>query len=174
MQEKPTYASRDANWESDFKFFNTPNFAEAMSAIGTVIFTYAGTPGFFNIISEMRNPKDYRKSLAVCQITVTIFYIAVATVVYYYCGSSVASPALGSAGPLVKRVAYGLALPGLLITIVVFVHVSIFCFKVFKKSFNTNSSCRPNTFSFVPFEARSISRRILAYTGQSGWHLPLA
>ena len=107
LQEKPTDAPGDTDWESDFKVFNTPNFAEAMSAIGTVIFTYAGTPGFFNIISEMRNPKEYHKSLAVCQITVTVFYIAVATAVYYYCGSYVASPALGSAGLLVKRVAYG-------------------------------------------------------------------
>jgi hypothetical protein len=33
---------------------------------------------------------------------------AVAIVVYYYCGQYVASPALGSAGPMIKKIAYGM------------------------------------------------------------------
>lgn len=51
-------------------------------------------------------------------------YVVIGTVVYYYCGSFVASPALGSAGPLLKRICYGLALPGLLATTTLTVHVS--------------------------------------------------
>jgi hypothetical protein len=30
------------------------------------------------------------------------------------CGQYVASPALGSAGPLIKKISYGIALPGLI------------------------------------------------------------
>lgn len=45
--------------------------------------------------------------------------------VYFYCGSYVASPALGSAGVLLKKVCYGLALPGLCVSTLLFVHVSL-------------------------------------------------
>lgn len=53
-------------------------------------------------------------------------YLLVGIVVYYFCGSYVASPALGSAGPLLKKVCYGIALPGLLATTVLPAHVSLF------------------------------------------------
>jgi hypothetical protein len=47
----------------------------------------------------------------------------IGVVVYYYCGSYVASPALGSAGVTMKKVCYGLALPGLLATTTITIHV---------------------------------------------------
>ena len=58
-----------------------------------------------------------------CQSVVTVFYIVVGVVIYYYCGSYVSSPALGSAGPTVKKVSYGFALPGLIASTLLFVHV---------------------------------------------------
>jgi hypothetical protein len=48
----------------------------------------------------------------------------VGIVVYYYCGSYVSNPALGSAGVLMKKVCYGLALPGILLSTVLITHVS--------------------------------------------------
>jgi amino acid permease len=80
-------------------------------------------PAFFPIASEMRDPRLYTRSLICCQSFVTALYISIGCVVYYYCGSYVASPALGSAGVLVKKVAYGFALPGLGVTTIVVVHV---------------------------------------------------
>lgn len=44
------------------------------------------------------------------------------SVVYHYCGQYVSSPALGSAGPLLKKVAYGIAIPGLLVGAVLALH----------------------------------------------------
>ena len=61
----------------------------------------------------------------------TSIYIAIGVVVYYYCGSYVASPALGSAGVLMKKVCYGLALPGLLASVVLVTHVSSVIFLLF-------------------------------------------
>ena len=72
----------------------------------------------------MRDPRDYTKSLIYCQSIMTAVYIAIGVVVYYFCGSYVASPALGSAGVLMKKVCYGLALPGLIVSTTLFVHVS--------------------------------------------------
>lgn len=79
-------------------------------------------PGFFSIVSEMRDPRRYTRSLIVCQTGVTAIYITIGVVVYYYCGSYVASPALGSAGVTMKKVCYGLALPGLVVTTTLLTH----------------------------------------------------
>lgn len=43
---------------------------------------------------------------------------------YRYCGSFVSNPALGSAGILMKKVTYGLAIPGVLLSTVLITHVS--------------------------------------------------
>jgi hypothetical protein len=73
----------------------------------------------------MRVPEHYTRSLLLCQSVVGVTYIVIGVVVYYYCGSFVASPALGSAGVLLKKVCYGLALPGLCVSTLLFVHVSL-------------------------------------------------
>ena len=49
----------------------------------------------------------------------------VGIVVYRYCGSYVSNPALGSAGVLMKKVCYGLALPGVLLSTVLITHVRV-------------------------------------------------
>lgn len=92
--------------------------------MSSLVFAYAGTPSFFGVCSEMRDPKLYTRSLLLALSVVTGIYIIIGVVLYYFCGSYVASPALGSAGPLLKRIAYGLALPGLLVTTILVVHVS--------------------------------------------------
>ncbi|KAL5049419.1 hypothetical protein BDW71DRAFT_175849 [Aspergillus fruticulosus] len=109
--------------EADYKLFGSPNFADAMAAISTICLSYAGTPAYFHIAAEMRDPRLYTRALAVSQAIITIIYVVCGTVVYYYCGSHVASPALGSAGPLIKNICYGIALPGLIVSTVVLLHL---------------------------------------------------
>lgn len=124
VQERPASASQDGAWASDFKLTNTPDFAGAISAVSSLVFAFAGTPAFFNIHAEMRDTRLYTRSLLVCQSVVVAIYIAIGTVVYYYCGSYVASPALGSAGSTMKKLCYGIALPGLFVTTILVTHVS--------------------------------------------------
>jgi hypothetical protein len=50
-------------------------------------------------------------------------YLTIGIVVYYYCGQYLANPALGSAGVIVKKVAYGIALPGLFVSVTIYTHV---------------------------------------------------
>jgi hypothetical protein len=76
-------------------------------------------------------------------LIVTAVYIAIGTVVYWYCGIYVATPALGSAGALMKRISYGLALPGLFVTICIYLHVRL---PSHERSMLINSY-QPNTFS---------------------------
>lgn len=115
-----------------------------------MVFAYAGTPAFFNIASEMRDPHNYTKSLIVCQTVVTVTYVTVGIIVYYFCGSYVSSPALGSAGPLIKRVAYGIALPGLLGTAILLTHVSLpFLFSANLTNRQITYRSQLSTFLFV-------------------------
>ena len=112
-------------WVSDYKIVNKPSFADGVSAVSTLIFACSATPGYFSIAAEMRDPRHFTRSLLISQVISTIIYLAIGVVVYYYCGSMVASPALGSAGALVKRISYGVALPGLVASTTIFMHVSV-------------------------------------------------
>ncbi|KAH6988408.1 transmembrane amino acid transporter protein-domain-containing protein, partial [Ilyonectria destructans] len=103
VQDRPASAPKDAVWVSDYKLFNTPSFTEAISAI---------------------YPNYYTRSLVLCQTVISACYIAIGCVVYYFCGSYVASPALGSAGILIKKVSYGVALPGLIVTTMLTCHLA--------------------------------------------------
>ncbi|KAL4794765.1 transmembrane amino acid transporter protein-domain-containing protein [Aspergillus venezuelensis] len=124
IQDHPAEAPAGPGpWKSDYKIIGNPSFTEGITAVSSLIFAYAGTPAFFAIVSEMRDPQYYTRSLLCCQSGVTSIYITIGTVVYYFCGSYVASPALGSAGAMVKKVAYGFALPGLIVTTLLVIHL---------------------------------------------------
>lgn len=80
-------------------------------------------PGFFSIVSEMRDPQKYGVAVLACQVGVTVVYAVIGCVIYYYCGTYVSSPALGSAGGVIKTISYAFALPGLLVTMTIVTHV---------------------------------------------------
>ncbi|KAJ5087275.1 hypothetical protein N7456_010891 [Penicillium angulare] len=123
VQDRPAAAPQTPSpWKSDFVLFATPTPAEAFAAVATTVFAFAGTPAFFNIVSEMKDPRVYTRAVMVCQSIMAALYVVVGCVVYYYCGSYVATPALGSAGAKMKKVCYGIALPGLFVSTAMFVH----------------------------------------------------
>lgn len=59
--------------------------------------------------------KDFPKSLRFLILTTTTLYILTATLIYHYAGTSVSSPALGSAPPLGRKLAYGFAIPTIVV-----------------------------------------------------------
>ncbi|CAG7994262.1 unnamed protein product [Penicillium olsonii] len=123
IQDRPSDAPAGP-WVSDYKIINYPSFTDGIAAVSQFVFAYAGAPFFFPVISEMRKPQDYPKALALCQSVVTVTYVIVGIVVYYFCGSYVASPALGSAGKLIKQISYGIALPGILVASTISTHLA--------------------------------------------------
>lgn len=62
-------------------------------------------------MAELKDPKDYPKSLCLLQGIDLVLYMVASVVIYCYAGQDVTSPALGSASPIVRKVAYGIALP---------------------------------------------------------------
>lgn len=153
VQDRPSAAPQEGVWVSDYKIVNAPDFNSAITALTTIVFAYAGTPAFFSIAAEMRDPAHYGRALVVCQSVVTAFYLAIGIVVYYYCGSYVSSPALGSAGPTMKIVSYGFALPGLLVSTLLFIHVSPTQDKYTPGPSLTATRSQPNTSSSASCKA---------------------
>ncbi|PYH89953.1 amino acid transporter [Aspergillus ellipticus CBS 707.79] len=100
-------------------------FVKGFSAVTNIAFAYCGHPAFFGFIAEMKNPKDFPKSLCMLQGFEIVLYTVASAVIYRYAGQDVKSPALGSAGPVVRKVAYGVAIPTIVIAGVVLGHVAI-------------------------------------------------
>lgn len=88
-----------------------PSFVQAFLAISYIMFAYAGHVAFFTIFSELRDIRDSPKSLALLQATDIALYTIAAIGIYFYAGSNVASPTLNSGSHIVRKTAYGLAMP---------------------------------------------------------------
>ncbi|KAI5201856.1 amino acid transporter [Aureobasidium subglaciale] len=87
-------------------------FTDAFVSVSNIVFAYAGHSCFFGFLAEMKNPaKDWTKALIFLQMWDISLYIIAATVIYVFAGPNVDSPALGSAGPIVRKVAWGIAIP---------------------------------------------------------------
>ena len=99
-------------------------FNSAFLSVTNIVFAYAGHVAFFSFISEMREPKDFTKALILLQVSDTSMYFIVAMVCYAYAGNEVLSPAIGSAGGVVGKVAWGMAIPTVIIAGVIYGHVA--------------------------------------------------
>ncbi|OJD26356.1 hypothetical protein ACJ73_02271 [Blastomyces percursus] len=93
-------------------------------AVSNIIFAYSGHVAFFGFASELENPRDYTKALLTLQTTNTTFYTIAGVVIYCFAGRDVASPALSSTGPLISKIAYGIACPTIVIAGVINGHVA--------------------------------------------------
>jgi hypothetical protein len=66
---------------------------------------------FLQLHQRVQKSQRLSQSTFLLQISDISMYIVVAVVVYRYAGNKVSSPALGSAGKVVSKVAYGIAIP---------------------------------------------------------------
>ena len=81
------------------------------AAVCNIVFAFSGHAAYFGLMAELKNPRDFTKSLCLLQgIDISLYMIA-SLVIYRYAGDGVTSPALGSASPLVAKICYGIALP---------------------------------------------------------------
>ncbi|TIA90420.1 hypothetical protein E3P99_01565 [Wallemia hederae] len=112
--DRPAAAPAVGPYDKEVVATKSTTLADAMLAIVNLLFAYAASPMFVSIVPEMPNPKDFPKALYVCQASITVVYIALGVTIYYYTGQYIASPALGSANEIIKRVSYGVALVGLI------------------------------------------------------------
>lgn len=100
------------------------SFASASSAVTTQLFACLATATFYSISAEMRNPKDFTKAVCAGQGFVILNYVVISCIVYAKAGQYLVQPALGSAGPLFKKICYGFALPAVLVSAIMYSHMA--------------------------------------------------
>ncbi|KAK1925999.1 transmembrane amino acid transporter protein-domain-containing protein [Papiliotrema laurentii] len=123
VQGRPSLAPEGVT-DFGYQVIGSPTFLTGMSASLIIFVSSSGTSSFVPIIAEMKNPREYKKPIAASMGLLNVCYIIVSLVVYKYCGIYIASPALGSAGVLIKKISYGIALPGLWISAVLSQHLA--------------------------------------------------
>lgn len=92
------------------------DFSSAMVAINNIVFAYSFAVALPSFMSEMHTPRDYVKSVCTLGAFQAFLYTVIGAVIYAFVGQSVQAPALLSAGPVVSRVAFGIALPVIFIS----------------------------------------------------------
>lgn len=92
------------------------SFADAFVAMTNIIFAYSFAMCQFSFMEEMHTPEEYVKSIWALGITEIVIYTLTGALIYAFVGPSVQSPALLSAGDLVSRIAFGIALPVIFIS----------------------------------------------------------
>ncbi|KAF2748770.1 N amino acid transport system protein [Sporormia fimetaria CBS 119925] len=91
-------------------------FHEAFLACTNIIFAYSFAICQFTFMAEMHTPKDYVKSIWALGLIEIFIYTMTGALIYAFVGVDVKSPALLSAGTLVSRIAFGVALPVIFIS----------------------------------------------------------
>lgn len=108
-------STRDNNGSpgSDWSVWPKENvsFSTAMVAMNNIVFAYSFAPAIPSFMSEMHTPKDYTKAIYLLGVIEIVIYTLIGSLVYLFVGKDVQSPALLSAGPLMSRIAFGVALP---------------------------------------------------------------
>lgn len=108
-------STRDNNGSpgSDWSVWPKENvsFSTAMVAINNIVFAYSFAPAIPSFMNEMHTPKDYTKAIYTLGVIEIFIYTLIGSLVYLFVGQDVQSPALLSAGPLMSRIAFGVALP---------------------------------------------------------------
>ncbi|CBX93743.1 hypothetical protein IAQ61_003629 [Plenodomus lingam] len=122
--DRPAAAPQEGPYDFGYHVISHPTFAAGITAAASIFASGAGTSAFLPVMSEMRNPREYAKAVNWCMGLVTAAYLTFSLVVYKWCGKWVASPSLGSAGPTVKKIAYGVGIIGLCVSGSLYVHVS--------------------------------------------------
>ncbi|KAF2993879.1 hypothetical protein E8E13_001903 [Curvularia kusanoi] len=124
VQDRPAAAPPTGEFDLGFKAIAYPSFIAGMTMTANIFISTSGSSMFLPVIAEMRRPQDYKKAAIWAGVIVAIIYLVFSMTTYRFCGSWLSSPAFGSAGPLFKKITYGLALPGLIIGVGIYQHVA--------------------------------------------------
>lgn len=91
-------------------------FADAFIALSNIIFAYSFALCQFSFMDEMHTPTDFPKSIWTLGLAEIFIYTITGALCYAFVGQDVQSPALLSAGSLLSRIAFGVALPVIFIS----------------------------------------------------------
>ncbi|KAK0390162.1 hypothetical protein NLU13_3735 [Sarocladium strictum] len=124
QQGRPPAAPQTGDFDLGWTPIVFPGFIIGMVSACNIFICTSGSSMFLPVISEMKRPKDYRKACIAQGIIVGTLYLVLSLVIYRYCGKWLSVPAFSSAGPLFKKICYGVSLPGLIVGLGIYQHVA--------------------------------------------------
>ncbi|PVH20980.1 hypothetical protein CXQ85_004496 [Candidozyma haemuli] len=90
-------------------------YVQGMSAMLNILYTFVGQITYPSFISQMKQPKDFKKALWVVTVCELITFALAGSIVYVYVGNKyMTAPAFGSLVGNYKKIAYSFALPTIL------------------------------------------------------------
>ncbi|KAF4978328.1 hypothetical protein FZEAL_5268 [Fusarium zealandicum] len=92
------------------------SFTDAFIAITNIVFAYSFAVCQFSFMDEMHTPREYVKSIWALGLIEIGIYTLTGALIYAFVGQDVKSPALLSAGDLISKIAFGIALPVIFIS----------------------------------------------------------
>ncbi|KAJ6095038.1 hypothetical protein N7467_002551 [Penicillium canescens] len=122
----------------------TVSFREGFLAVTNIIFAYLAHVAYFGFMSETEDPRTFNKSLAMLQIVDTVLYLVSALIIYHYVGPDVKSPAISSLSPLMRKIAWGMAIPTTILSGVVLGHVA--CKYIYVRMFRGSDNMHNRSF----------------------------
>ncbi|KAF2035399.1 hypothetical protein EK21DRAFT_54041 [Setomelanomma holmii] len=125
---------------------NVP-LVKGLGPVTNITLAYTGHVAFFSFQAELKNPRDFKKALFLEQGIAVTFYMTMSVVIYYYAGPLVASPALGSASPTITKVAFGIALPTIVVAGVV--NGSVACKYIYVRIWAGTNVIHKNSFKSI-------------------------
>lgn len=88
------------------------SFVSAMSAFLNIVYTFVGQITYPSFISQMKQPKDFKKALYIVTAAELVTFALAGSIVYVYVGHAyITAPAFGSLEPVYKKIAFSFALP---------------------------------------------------------------
>lgn len=85
------------------------------SGISSIVFAFTGHLAYPQIINEMQKPADFPKALKANATVQAVMYAASACIIYWFAGDAVQAPALDSATGLLGKLAWGFAIPTVIV-----------------------------------------------------------
>ncbi|KAF3007837.1 hypothetical protein E8E13_010718 [Curvularia kusanoi] len=137
-------------------------FVKGLAPVLNIVLAYTGHVAFISFQSELRDPREFKKALLLEQGIAIMFYMLISAVIYYYAGPLVTSPALGSANKLFTKIAFGFAIPTILIAGVV--NGNVACKYIYMRVWkNTNVVHQTNVKSLGSWVAICAGLWVLAW-----------
>jgi hypothetical protein len=124
QQDRPAAAPKTGDFDLGWTAIAHPTFVAGITASANIFISGSGSLMYLPVISKMKQPRDYRKACLVAGLLVGSMYLTFSLVIYRWCERWISTPAFGTAGTLFKKISYGIALPGLVIGVGIYQHVT--------------------------------------------------
>jgi hypothetical protein len=118
-------------------------FEEAIVSANSIVFAYSFGGCLPSFMDDMHTPSDYVKTLWWLGGSQIFIYTLTGSLIYLFVGQTVQSPALLSAGPLISRIVFGIALPVIFIS--GSINTTVVCRYIHGKVFAKSSARHVNT-----------------------------